>query len=303
MDSLGNRVALCQICSDTMKVALVTGCSSGLGKALVRTLHTGSASGDCNLRVFATSRNLQAIEDLKLEGIDTVQLDVTDPESVKSAVDHIVQEAGGIDLLVCNAGIHRIAPIVEQDIADVRAVFDTNVFGALLCARAVAPIMIKQRSGIIALVGSIAASLTAPYSGAYSASKSASHSIFEALRIELSPYNVAVSVVESGMFRSSIVQKSSLNVGQYANGSSLWKQAADGIQALADYLEKRPKVTAEETAVAVAKQLCRKQGPPAHFLVAQEAFANKLLGFVYDFIAPNFVHRQFCKMFGLDQKW
>ena len=65
-----------------MKVALVTGCSSGLGKALVRTLHTASADSGCRFRVFATSRKLQAIDDLKVGGIDTIQLDVTDLESI-----------------------------------------------------------------------------------------------------------------------------------------------------------------------------------------------------------------------------
>ena len=124
----------------------------------------------------------------------------------QKALDHMVQEAGGIDLLVCSAGIHRIALIVEQDVSDIRAIFETNVFGALLCARAVAPVMIQQRSGVIAVIGSIAASVTSPFGGAYSASKSATHSIFKALRLEMSPYNVNVTVVESGTFRSSIIQ-------------------------------------------------------------------------------------------------
>ncbi|KAL0032388.1 hypothetical protein WJX79_008664 [Trebouxia sp. C0005] len=104
----------------TMKVALITGCSSGLGKALARALHTGSwnAHSAAGFRVFATSRNTGDLQDLMLEGIDALQLDVTDADSVKSAVDHIEKEAGGIDLLVCNAGILRIGPIVEQDLSE-----------------------------------------------------------------------------------------------------------------------------------------------------------------------------------------
>lgn len=79
-------------------------------QALARALHTGSSNAHSasGFRVFATSRNIGDLQDLKLEGIDALQLDVTDAESVKSAVDHLVKEAGGIDLLVCNAGIHRI---------------------------------------------------------------------------------------------------------------------------------------------------------------------------------------------------
>ena len=174
-----------------------------------RALHTGSwnAHSASGFRVFATSRNIVDLQDLKLEGVDALQLDVTDAQSVKSAVDHIVKEAGGIDLLVCNAGIHRIGPIIEQDLSEVKAVVDTNVYGTSLCARAVAPVMMRQRSGIIAAVGSISASITAPYCGIYSASKAATRSMIEAMRLELSPYSVKATFIEAGIFCSSIIQK------------------------------------------------------------------------------------------------
>ena len=136
-----------------MRVALITGCSSGPGKELARTLHTGgwTTNKATPYRVFAAARSLRDVADLKLEGIEVVQLDVTDPESVAAVVDRIVLIAGRIDLLVCNAGIIKHAPIIEQKIEDIQAVFATNTMGALLCVRAVAPIMIQQRAGTMAV--------------------------------------------------------------------------------------------------------------------------------------------------------
>lgn len=288
-----------------MKVALITGCSSGLGKALARSLHTGGwdAKRTTEFRVFATSRKTQDLQDLKLEGIDVLQLDVTDPHSIRAAVDEVVREAGGIDVLLCNAGILRIGPMVEQELSDIKAVFDTNVYGTLLCARAVAPVMIKQRSGTIAATGSITASVTAPYCGTYSASKSAVRSMMEALRLEMFPYSVHVTHIEAGLFRSSLVQKSIFDASLYRAQQSLWRRAVDGMETIAKYISETPTTTAEEVAVAVAKQLCRKQGPPAHFLVGDQTWVNKLAGFIYTFVSPDAIHKSFTSRFGLDKKW
>ncbi|KAA6427974.1 MAG: hypothetical protein FRX49_02636 [Trebouxia sp. A1-2] len=289
----------------TMKVALITGCSSGLGKALARALHTGSwnAHSAAGFRVFATSRNTGDLQDLMLEGIDALQLDVTDADSVKSAVDHIEKEAGGIDLLVCNAGILRIGPIVEQDLSEVKAVIDTNVYGTLLCARAVAPVMIRQRSGVIAAVGSITASLTAPYCGIYSASKAATRSMIEAMRLEMSPYNVKATFIEAGMFRSNLIHKSTFDISQYTAEKSCWSRGASGIEAVVRYIQESSTSTAEQVAAAVARQLCQKHGPPAHFLVADKTWINKFMGFIYMFVSPDAVHRLFTSKYGLSKKW
>ena len=287
-----------------MKVALISGCSSGLGKELAKALHSGSwdTRRAQRFRVFATARNLQDLADLKLEGIDTLQLDVTDQGSVRKVVEQVLREAGRIDLLVCNAGIVKYAPIVEQDLDEVKSIIDTNTMGALLCVRAVAPIMIQQRSGTLAVTGSIAASVTAPFSCAYTASKAAVHKIFEGLRMELAPYNIEVSVIEGGFFQSSLFIKGNFDVGKYAPGRSLWSRAAQGIKAIAEFVPTRAKTTSEGAAKAAAKQLS-KQHPPAHFFVGDEVYSNRLMGFIYYFISPNFVHNTFRKMFGLDQKW
>lgn len=111
-----------------MQVVLITGCGSGLGKALVRsfqdrTSFQGKAS---RFRVFASDVKLENIDDLKLEGIDTLRLDVTSIQSVQQGVEHVVQISGRIDILVCNAGLLTIAPLVEEPFSEIQAVWDVN---------------------------------------------------------------------------------------------------------------------------------------------------------------------------------
>lgn len=290
-----------------MKVILITGCSSGLGKALARTLHNygdgGAAGRASSYRVFATSRNINDLSDLKRDGIDTVRLDVNNADEVKTVVDQIVREAGGIDMLICNAGVMRLGPILEQDISEVRAIFDTNLFGSLVCAHAVAPVMIRQRSGIIAVTGSMSVNVTAPYIAAYSASKAALHSIFEGIRLELLPYNVHVSVIEGGLFRSSLIQKSTFDLSKFTRPDSLWSRASNGMAAFAKFLETGSTSTAEQVAIIVAKKLCQTKQPPALILAGDQIWMTRLSGLIYKYISPTAIHKNLATRFGLNQKW
>ena len=111
-----------------MQVVLITGCGSGLGKALVRSFHNQTALGAkaSSFRVFASDLSLHSIQDLELEGIETVALDVTSTDSIQRAVEHVEQQAGRIDILLCNAGILTIAPLIEQDMSEIQAVWNVN---------------------------------------------------------------------------------------------------------------------------------------------------------------------------------
>lgn len=111
-----------------MQVVLVTGCGSGLGRALVRSFHVQASIGGkaSRFRVFASDVKLESIDDLKLEGIDVLQLDVTSAESVQTAVGRVEQVAGRIDILVCNAGLLTIAPIIEEPLTEIQSVWNVN---------------------------------------------------------------------------------------------------------------------------------------------------------------------------------
>lgn len=171
-------------------VVLITGCSSGLGRALaeefLRQGHT----------VFATVHRVEEIQDLAAQGVITQSLDVTDSSSISDAIQTIINRAGRIDLLINNAGYGLMGPVVEIPLAEVRFQFETNVIGPLALIQAVFPYMLKQGEGRIVNVGSASGILTTPFAGLYCASKAALHSLSDALRIEMSPFGIEVITLQ-----------------------------------------------------------------------------------------------------------
>lgn len=281
-----------------MKVVLITGCSSGLGRALARNFHAR------NFRVFATARNPKSIQDLSDQGMSTLSVDVNSMASVQEAVAHVVREAGTIDYLICNAGVSKIGPVIELSIDEIQATMNTNFLGAVRCAQAVAPIMAQQRSGVIAVTGSVAAAMVTPYAGVYSASKAAVHAIFTAMRLELAPYGVHVSIIEPGAFKSSISDNNGLDVSRFTNSKSLYSRATQHIEARASSSqETKGSMPAAAVAEQVAHQLCRKGGPPAKFLVAGQAWYFRVIGIIQTFVWPELADRMLCKRFGLSGLW
>ena len=281
-----------------MKVVLIMGCSSGLGRALARNFHSR------RFRVFAAARNPKVLQNLAQQGIATISLDVTSTESVHKAVSSVVQQAGTVDHLICNAGISRIGPVIEQRIDDIQAVMDTNFTGAVRCAQSVAGMMAKQRSGVIAVTGSVSSTLTTPYAGLYSASKAAVQSIFTALRMELAPYGVSVSIIEPGAFKSSLVTNNNLEMDKYAQSQSLYSRVTHYIQARANASQSSKSVmTAEAVAEQITKRLCQPGGPPSHFLVAGGVWSLKFLGLIQTFVWPGLTDRLLRKKFGLSGLW
>ena len=175
--------------------------------------------------------------------------------------------------------------------------------GALLSARAVAPIMIRQRSGIMALTGSIFADYTAPFNGAYASSKAAVTSLFDALRLELEPYNISVCVVEPGFFTSKL-RNSCFDPSRYLEGDSLYSQASLTMSDMVTYQDNlRHVASAEDVAEVIVKKLCRKRGPPPRFSVGTLAWLFKLLGFLCNFLMPRVMHTVLLVYFGLNKKW
>jgi NAD(P)-dependent dehydrogenase (short-subunit alcohol dehydrogenase family) len=187
-----------------MSIVLITGCSSGFGMLAALEF---ARRGD---RVFASMRNTAKsgaldgaaqLDDLKLE---VIQLDVNDESSVQQAVQHVVDSAGRIDVLVNNAGIGKQGPLEEFDDDEVKAVFETNVFGAIRAMRAVLPHMRAQNGGCIINVSSLAGVVSPPYESVYSASKHALEAASESLYYEVQPWNIRVSLIEPGGFETEI---------------------------------------------------------------------------------------------------
>lgn len=192
-------------CPPSDSVWFVTGSSSGFGLCLVEQL---LAAG---YRVAGTLRKPDALAELAArypDSLMTPEVDVTNPEQTRSAVELTVAKWGRIDVLANNAGYGQGGMIEDTPIDEVRAVFETNVFGALETIRAVLPVMRAQRSGVILNLSSIVGLVAYRGSGFYAATKHALEAISESLSIEVAPWNIKVIAVEPGPFRTDFAGRS-----------------------------------------------------------------------------------------------
>jgi NAD(P)-dependent dehydrogenase (short-subunit alcohol dehydrogenase family) len=184
---------------------LITGCSTGLGRALAEAvIGTGH-------NAIVTARNVSGVADLAEttpERVLAVALDVTRPDQVVSAVQQAEERFGGVDVLVNNAGYGYRAAVEEGDDADVRTLFETHFFGTVAMIKAVLPGMRARRRGAIVNISSIGAQLTPVGSGYYSAAKAAIEGLSGALRGELAPLGISVTIVEPGAFRTDFAGRS-----------------------------------------------------------------------------------------------
>lgn len=177
-------------------VVLITGASSGFGQLLARALRGHGHT------VFGTSRNANAAGDDPL-----VPLDVRDDASVADCVRHVERTAGPVDVLVNNAGYVHEGPFEELTIDELRAIFETNFFGAVRMTNAVLPAMRARKRGRIVNVGSLAGVIPLPFVGAYCATKHAIDSYSESLYHELKPLGIGVSVVAPGYYATGIATR------------------------------------------------------------------------------------------------
>jgi NADP-dependent 3-hydroxy acid dehydrogenase YdfG len=206
------------------RVVLITGCSSGIGRALA------VAFAEAGLRVVATARRPETLAEL--EGPRTLMqpLDVTDRSSVEAAVAAALDWAGRVDVLVNNAGYGLIGPVAELDAASLRIQLETNVVGAVAAIQAVVPHMAARRSGCIVTIGSVSAMVATPYGGAYSASKAALHLLSDALRSELLPFGIHVVVVRAGAVATRFPEAAARGIERYREPSSLYHDRFEGIE-------------------------------------------------------------------------
>jgi NAD(P)-dependent dehydrogenase (short-subunit alcohol dehydrogenase family) len=199
----------------TTKTVLITGCSSGIGRALCEEFH---ARGH---RVVATARRIETLDALKSRGMGVEELDVTEDRQVSQVIAEVLHREGRIDILVNNAGYGLMGPMLDLPDSEVLMQFQTNEFGPLGLIRAVAPSMRARGGGLIVNIGSISGIVTTPFAGAYCASKASVHSISEALRMELAPFGIRVVTVQPGGIRSNF-GNASLTAAQRAMRTESW---------------------------------------------------------------------------------
>jgi NAD(P)-dependent dehydrogenase (short-subunit alcohol dehydrogenase family) len=216
--------------TDNRRAALVTGCSSGIGRATALAL---AAKGYV---VYATARRPETLADLAARGCETLALDVTSEESMVAAVRAVEAAHGHVEVLVNNAGYALQGPVEEASLGAVRAQFETNVFGLVRLSQLVLPEMRAAGSGRIINIGSMGGRFTFPGGGFYHASKHAVEAISDALRLEVAPFGIHVSLVQPGpvvsAFVDSAVDSVEVTEGPYAQFTQdlvdRYREAYDG---------------------------------------------------------------------------
>ncbi|MEE4543115.1 SDR family NAD(P)-dependent oxidoreductase [Streptomyces sp. V4-01] len=200
----------------TRKTWLITGASSGLGKALAEHV---LARGD---QAVVTASSTQATTELASRYPETalaVRLDVTDAADREAAVLAAEKRFGSIDILVNNAAIDFVGALEEQEEDDYRRLFEVNFFGAVALTRAVLPGLRRQRSGVIVNVSSMDGLASLPANGFYSASKFALEGFTEALWQEIEPIGLHAMIIQPGSFRTGIENRTRVSgeaIGDYA---------------------------------------------------------------------------------------
>lgn len=178
------------------RVVLVTGCSTGIGRATAERLAAREWT------VYASARKLDSIRDLEGRGCRLLVLDVNDEESMRTAVAAIEDAEGAVGALVNNAGYSQSGALEELPLDRLRAQFETNVFGLLRMCQLVLPGMRRQGWGRIVNLSSIGGKLTFPGGGAYHATKHAVEALSDALRFEVKGFGVDVIVIEPGLIKT-----------------------------------------------------------------------------------------------------
>jgi NAD(P)-dependent dehydrogenase (short-subunit alcohol dehydrogenase family) len=178
------------------KAVLITGCSTGIGRATAERLARGGHT------VYATARRLESVADLAQHGCKLLALDVCDEQSMRAAVGEIERAHGAVGVLINNAGYGSEGPTEEVPMSEVRRQFETNVFGLLRLTQLVLPGMRRQRWGKVVNLSSMGGRMTLPGGGIYHATKYAIEALSDALRFEVRGFGVDVIVIEPGAIKT-----------------------------------------------------------------------------------------------------
>jgi short-subunit dehydrogenase len=252
--------------TSSQPVALVTGASSGIGRASAQALQ---AAG---YRVFGTSRKPMANPP---HGVTMLVADVTDDASVERLVAEVMAAGGRVDLLVNNAGYAISGAAEESSISQVQALFDTNFHGVVRVTNAILPIMRQQGSGRILNIGSVVGLIPGPFGAYYAASKHAIEGYSESLDHEVRPFGIRISVIEPWATKTSIEANSPQGdrpVAAYAQTLARYRAAFDAAMAAGDRAE-----DVAATVLAAAMDRTPRLRYPSGKAARQTSFARRFL--------------------------
>ena len=277
---------------------LVTGASSGIGRATALLL---DRSG---FQVFAGVRRSEHGEDLRRQASERLTpslLDVTDPRSIEAAARSVADKLGGRALagLVNNAGIDIAGPLETSSIAEVRSQFEVNVIGLLAVTQAFLPLL-RQGRGRVVNIGSVLGRLAIPLMGAYSASKFALEGLTDALRIELLPWGIHVSLIEPGPVATPLWSKTHLLAGMNEGGGAVGELYATANAAAHAAFTKfgQSGISPDRVAAKVFEALTARN-PKTRYLVGGDA---KALSWLAALVPDRIRDRMLMNRFGLPRR-
>ncbi|WP_439887684.1 SDR family oxidoreductase [Pseudomonas sp. MBLB4123] len=231
---------------------LITGCSSGIGRALA------DAFQAAGYRVWACARKAEDLAALEAAGFAAVPLDVNDGAALERLAERLQRESGGLDVLINNAGYGAMGPLLDGGVEALRRQFETNVFALVGVTRALFPLLRRSR-GLVVNIGSVSGVLATPFAGAYCASKAAVHALSDALRLELAPFAIELMEVQPGAIASSFGANASREAEQLLGEGSPWWPLREGIRARAKASQDNPTPTAQFAAELLAAVQRRKR--------------------------------------------
>lgn len=213
------------------QVILISGCSSGIGRA------TALEAARRGHRVFASARDPSSLQSLQAEArgpIGALSLDVRDRASCAAAVRTVLAGAGRLDALVNNAGFAQYGSVEDVSLERWQAQFDINVFGTLRLTQAALPAMRQARSGTIVNVSSVGGKVSIPFASPYCSSKHALEAISDALRVEVSPFAIRVVVIEPGTITTKFEERARREAEPFLKGSGPYSDFYAGAERAMD---------------------------------------------------------------------
>jgi len=216
-----------------MRTVLITGCSSGIGRALA------DAFRDAGHEVWATARKPEDVAQLAAAGFTARQLDVNDGQALTQLAEELEASHGRLDMLINNAGYGAMGPLLDGGVDAMRQQFETNVFAVVGVTRALFPLLRRAR-GLVVNIGSVSGVLVTPFAGAYCASKAAVNALSDALRLELAPFGIRLMEVQPGAIASQFASNAQRQADQVLAADSPWWPLREYVQARAQASQDRP---------------------------------------------------------------
>ena len=270
-----------------MPLVLITGCSSGIGRALA------DAYQHAGYEVWATARKTADVTQLKADGFVAVQLDVNDSLDVDRLSKRIKQHGQGLDVLINNAGYGAMGPVLDGGVAALQLQFETNVFSMVGITQSLLE-PLRSNRGLVINIGSVSGGLVTPFAGAYCASKAAVHALSEAMRMELAPLGVQVMEVQPGAIDTHFAKNACACAEVLITEDSPWWPMREGIRARATASQDNP--TPVNEFAQVVFRASQKPRPPALLRYGNGSRALPLLAAL---IPRRLLQKILMKRFGL----